>query len=65
MKATWAVMALAVLILIACLAGGPDRRCYDCAAVTPFDPFRPVRAVTLCVRPIHEVVVALEATADW
>ncbi len=63
MKATWAVMALAVLILIACLAGGPDRRCYDCAAVTPFDPFRPVRAVIM--RPIHEAVVALEATADW
>ena len=63
MKATWAVMALAVLILIACLAGGPDRRCYDCATVTPFDPFRPVRAVVM--RPIHEAVVALGATADW
>jgi hypothetical protein len=63
MRATWAVMALAVLILIACLAGGPDRRCYDCTAMTPFDPFRPVRAVIL--RPIHEAVVALEATADW
>ena len=40
MKATWAVMALAVLILVACLARGPQRRCYDCASVTPFDPTR-------------------------
>ena len=63
MKATWAVMALAVLILIACLAGGPERRCYDCATLTPFDPTRSIRVVIF--RPLYEAVTALEATADW
>jgi hypothetical protein len=63
MRATWAVMALAVLILIACLAGGADRRCYDCAAMRPFDPVRSARVIIL--RPLIEATSALDATADW
>jgi len=63
MRATWAVMAVSVLILIACLAGGPDRRCYDCAATWPFDPVRSVRVIIL--RPLLEAASALDATADW
>jgi hypothetical protein len=56
-------MAVAVLLLIACLAGGTDRHCYDCAATRPFDPTRSVRAVIL--RPLLEAAAALDATADW
>ena len=63
MRATWAVMAVAVLLLIACLAGGTDRRCYDCAAARTFDPARSVRVVIL--RPLLEAAAALDATADW
>ena len=63
MKATWAVMALAVLILVACLARGPERRCYDCASITPFDPTRSIRIVLF--QPLYEAAAALEATADW
>jgi hypothetical protein len=63
MKATWAVMALAVLILVACLARGPERRCYDCASMTPFDPTRSIRVVLF--QPLYEAATALEATADW
>ena len=63
MKATWAVMALAVLILVACLARGPERRCYDCATMTPFDPTRSIRVVIF--QPLREAGAALEATADW
>ncbi len=63
MRATWAVMAVAVLLLIACLVPGPDRRCYDCTAVTVFDPARPVRVVIL--RPLIEAAAALDRSADW
>ena len=63
MKATWAVMALAVLILVACLARGPERRCYDCATMTPFDLTRSIRVVIF--RPLYEAAATLEATADW
>ena len=63
MRATWVVMAVAVLLLIACLAGGADRHCYDCAATRPFDPVRSVRVIIL--RPLLEAASALDATADW
>ncbi len=63
MKATWIVMAVAVLLLIACLAPGPDRRCYDCAAIEPFDPARPVRVMIL--RPLIEAAEALDRSAGW
>ena len=63
MKATWAVMALAVLILVACLARGFQRRCYDCATMTPFDPTRSIRVILF--QPFYEAATALEGTADW
>ena len=63
MRATWAVMAVAVVLLISCLAGGPDKRCYDCAATRPFDPARSVRIVIL--KPVFKAAAALDATADW
>ena len=63
MKSTWAVMALAVLILVACLARGPQRQCYDCATVEPLDPTRSIRVILF--QPLYEAAAALEATADW
>ena len=63
MKETWAIMALAVLILVACLARGPQRRRYDCATMAPFDPTRSIRVVLF--QPFCEAATALEVTADW
>ncbi len=63
MKANWVVMALAVLLLIICLAGGPRQRCYDCPSQPTFDPFRPARV--LIMRPLYEAAEALAASQGW
>ncbi len=63
MKANWIVLALAVLLLIACLSGGPNRRCYDCTSIPTFDPIRPVRIILL--RPVLEATKALAAAEGW
>ena len=63
MKANWVVIALALLIVIACVAGGDNKRCYDCASPVSSQLARSVRAVIL--RPFHEAASALDATADW
>ncbi len=63
MKANWIVMALAALLLIACLSGGPSRRCYDCTSIAVFDSIRPIRVFLL--RPLVEATNALAATEGW
>jgi hypothetical protein len=63
MKANWVIIALALLIVIACVAGGDNKRCYDCASPVSSQLARSVRAVIL--RPFHEAASALDATADW
>ncbi len=63
MKANWIVMALAVLLLIVCLAGGLRRRCYDCSPSPMFDPLRPARV--LIMRPLYEAAEALAASQGW
>ena len=63
MKANWVIIALALLIVIACVAGGGNSRCYDCASPSSSQWARSVRAVIL--RPFHEAASALDETADW
>ena len=63
MKANWVIIAMALVIIIACVAGGDNKRCYDCAPPASFQFARSVRAVIL--RPFYEAATALDATADW
>ena len=63
MKANWVMIALALLIIIACVVGGDNKHCYDCAPLASFQLARSVRAVIL--RPFYEASTALDATADW
>ncbi len=63
MRANWIVLVLALTIVIACLTGGDNRRCYDCAPRVTFQLERSVRSVIL--RPFEEAAAALDATAGW
>ncbi len=63
MKANWAVIALALFILIACLASPANLPTYDAAPVTAFDPSRPIR--TLIMQPLYDAASALAATDGW